>query len=131
MAPPASRATTVARVLPADEWHKLRDFPIATRGLPDPDTAALIVSETVDGTIKGVWGCFLQPMLDGLWVAPDARHTLVAGQLLREMKALLATYGIATAFTVIQDPAVMAIAHKAGFVPVPGDLWMLPVEKDR
>lgn len=122
---PATRATYVARILPPDEWDKLRAFPFAARGLPDPAAAFVIVSETADGQIVGIWACLLQPFLDGLWVDPDHRHTIIAGTLLRQMKALLQTSGVPIAFTIVSDEAVMAIAHKAGLHRAPGDLWML------
>lgn len=122
---PAIRATYVARVLPPEEWEKLLAFPFAANGLPDPAAAFIIVSETADGTIKGIWSCLLQPHLDGLWVAEEDRHTIVAGTLLREMKATLLRFKVPVAFTVISDPAVMVIAHKAGLHRAPGDLWML------
>lgn len=122
---PATRATYVARVLPPDEWDKLRAFPFAQNGLPDPTSAFVIVSETADGTIVGIWACLLQPFLDGLWVADAHRHTIIAGTLLREMKALLLGLRIPVAFTIVSDEAVMAIAHKAGLHRAPGDLWML------
>ena len=132
-APPAPatvtpiRATTAVRVLPPDEWDRLLGLPFALNGLPNVETTILFVAETPTGEIVGLWGIFLNPMLDGLWVEPNHRHTLIAGQLLRTMKAFLQEQGVSYAFTVISDPPVMTLAHKAGFVRAPGDLWILPV----
>lgn len=129
-APPAvapSRPLYATRVLPPAEWEQLRALPFASNGLPDPETTIVFVDETAEGQIIGVWGIFLQPMLDGLWTDPAHRGTLVAGRLLAAMKTFLQEQGIAYAFTVISDPPVMTLAHKAGFVRAPGDLWMLQV----
>lgn len=129
-APPAvapARPLYATRVLPPDEWEKLRPLPFATNGLPDPETTIVFVDETAEGQIIGVWGIFLQPMLDGLWSDPAHRGTLVAGRLLAAMKTFLQTEGIRYAFTVISDPTVMTLAHKAGFTRAPGDLWLLQV----
>lgn len=119
------RATYAARLLPPAEWEKLRDLPFAANGLPDAHTTILFVDETETGEIVGLWGIFLQPMLDGLWVHPDHRSTLVAGQLLRIVKEFLQEQGVSVAFTQISDPTVMTLAHKAGFTRAPGDLWLL------
>lgn len=133
-APPAvagtDRPAYATRVLPLEEWDKLVSLPFASNGLPDPATTIVFVDETAAGQIIGVWGLFLQPMLDGLWSDPDHRGTLVAGRLLKAMKAFLQAQGITYAFTVISAPEVMTLAHKAGFVRAPGDLWMLHVEPD-
>jgi hypothetical protein len=126
-APPAATASTTPRVLPPEEWERLRGLPFATNGLPDPASSVIIVVETPDGEIVGLWALMLQPFLDGLWTHPDHQHKLAAGQLLRTMKAVLQEYGVSTAFTIISDPAVMALAHKAGFTRAPGDLWLLPI----
>jgi len=129
-APPATAASTTPRVLPPEEWDRLRDFAFATNGLPDPTTSVIIVVETATGEIVGIWAMLLQPVLDGLWVDPAHRSTLVAGQLLRTMKAFLQEFEIPAAFTVISDDSVRTLAAKAGFTKVPGDLWILePLKK--
>jgi hypothetical protein len=130
-APPTLYGAYTPRVLPPDEWERLRDLPFATNGLPDPATSVIIVTETAQGEIVGLWALLLQPMLDGLWVHPDHRQTatrhgsVIAGHLLRTMKAFLQEFAIPAAFTVISDPAVMTLAVKAGFERAPGDLWIL------
>lgn len=128
-APPAVAlpARTTPRLLPPEEWDKLLGLPFAENGLPDPNSTILFVAETPDGVIHGIWGIFLQPMLDGLWVDPEYRTTPVASQLLKTVKGFLQEQGVQTAFTVISEPTVMTLAHKAGFVRAPGDLWLLNV----
>jgi len=130
-APPLSvPLRTAARLLPPGEWPRLAGLPFASQGLPDPSSAIVFVAEDPTGAIVGLWAIFLQPVLDGLWVDPAHRLTPVASQLLTTVRAFLQTEGVQYAFTVIADPGVMVLAHKAGFVRAPGDLWMLPVPAD-
>ena len=84
-----------------------------------------MVTEDAQGTIVGIWAAMTAVHLDGLWVDPAHHGSVVAGQLLRGMQGLLQQHQIWTSFTIIQDSAVMVLAHKAGFVRAPGDLWML------
>lgn len=120
-----TRATYQTRLLPFDEWDRLRDFPIATNGLPDPTLCSILVTET-DGVIVGVWAVLTAVMQEGLWIHPDHRgHTPIAWQLLKGMKQVLQDLGVVTSFTIVQDAEVMVLAHKAGYVRCPGDLWML------
>lgn len=118
------------RLLPIEEWDRLRPFPFATNGLPNPDLALIVVTEDAAGEIVGIWEAATSVMLDGLWVRPDQRGTVVAGRLLTEMRAVLQRHNIQTAFTLISDPQVMVLAHKAGFVRAPGDLWLLQLLPD-
>jgi GNAT superfamily N-acetyltransferase len=133
-APPAVvlplRPTYATRVLPPAEWDRLQVLPFAANGLPDPDSTIIFVDETPGGEIVGIWGIFLQPMLDGLWVHPDHRSTIVAGQLLKAVKTFMLETGVRAAFTQISEPGVMTLAHKAGFTRAPGDLWWLQVQPD-
>lgn len=124
-APVGTRPTYVTRVLPVEEWERLRDLPFGSQGLPDEHFALIIVTEDPAGAIVGVWAAVTAVHLDGLWVEPTHRDTPIAGQLLRQMKATLQEKGVTTSFTLIQDAEVMVLAHKAGFVRSPWDLWQL------
>ena len=115
------------RRLPVEEWERLRAYPFATHGLPNPDLTLILVAEDATGTIVGIWAAMTAVHLDGLWVHPDHQGTTIAGRLLKGMKALLRQYGLWITFTVIQDAQVMVLAHKAGFVRATGDLWILQI----
>lgn len=129
LAPPL--ATVTVRPLAAEEFGRLADLPIGARGLPDPATTAIVVAETSDGQIVGVWGAFPVVHLDGLWVHPDYRkHTSVAARLLRGMKTLLAQLGLRYSFTIVEDPTVLILALKAGFRKLPHDLCFLDLGED-
>jgi GNAT superfamily N-acetyltransferase len=124
-APATGRPTYVTRVLPVEEWPRLLDLPFGANGLPNENYAIVLVTEDPTGAIVGVWSAATMVMLDGLWVDPTHQGTPIAGQLLRQMKATLQEKGVTTSFTLIQDADVMVLAHKAGFVRSPWDLWQL------
>lgn len=113
-----------SRVLPAPEWERLIGLTFAEHGLPDPDLTTVVVVEQGD-RIVGVWVAMTAVHLEGLWVDPAHQGTTVAGRLLRQMREFLQTHGITISFTIIADPQVMVLAHKAGFTRYPGDLWVL------
>lgn len=130
--PPAGGGTYHTRLLASNEWaegtplrEQLLSLPYGANGLPDPNLALIIVTETPDGQIVGIWSAATMVMLDGLWVDPNHRDSIVAGQLLRVMKQELALRDISTSFTLIDDQGVAALAHKAGFVRAKWDLWIL------
>src|SRR5216684_2037351 len=87
------------RQLPVAEWERLRPLPFAANGLPDPNTALILVGETAAGEIVGIWALLLQPMLDGLWIHPDHRGTTIASRLAKAMNTLLTEYEVPHAFT--------------------------------
>ena len=110
------------RVLPPEEFDRLADLPFATNGIPDPSLTVVLVAETPDQTIVGLWAVMTAVHLDGLWIAPAYRKTPhLGGKLLRGMKALLAQLGIPRAVTLVQTSDVLVLALKAGFTRVPGD----------
>ena len=116
----------IVRELPFEEWDRLEGLPFAANGLPDPSGCRVLVAEAPDGAILGVWSLMSAVFLEGLWVRPDQRgHSTVAGRLLLGMKQFLAMLGIQQAFTMTQAEAVKALALKAGFRPVPGDVLVL------
>jgi hypothetical protein len=122
--------TCTVRELPVEEWDRLRALPFAEKGLPDPRLTKILVAETPEGRIVGVWAAMTQVFLDGLWVAPDYRRTSwVAMKLLRGMRDLLRRLGIVQSFTLVQTTDVLCLATKAGFVRVQGDLCVLELSQ--
>ena len=119
------------RELPADEYDRLAPLPIAAHGIPDPRLCAVLVIETPDGEIVGVWAAQTAVHLDGLWVAPEYRRaSLLAIKLLKGMKDLLTRQGIMQSFTIVESVEVLALATKAGFTRIHGDLLLLDLSKD-
>jgi len=118
---------TKTRILPFEEWDKLDDLPFMSNGCPDPNTTVIVVAETSDGSIVGVWGAFTPVVLDGLWIHEDYRHTSVAAKLLITMKDFLLSIKIPKAFTFTSIPEVEKLAQHAGFVPIAGNILMMPL----
>jgi hypothetical protein len=132
LAPAATPARTTVRILPREEYPRLADLPFASRGLPDPDRTIILVAEDDAGTIVGLWAAMTAIHLDGLWVEPSYRkHSRVAVQLLRGMKALLQRHGLIQSFTYVESAEVLMLALKAGFTRLPGDLLILDLPQEK
>ena len=117
--------TYTTRLLPIEEWDRLLALPFGTNGLPNPDFTIILVTETAAGEIIAVWAILTAVHLDGAWIHPDHRGTTVVGRMVKLMKATLRRFQLWDSFTIVNDPAVMIIAHKVGFVRAPGDLWVM------
>lgn len=118
-------AYKIRQLLP-EEFYRLEGLPIAANGIPDPTICNILIAELENGDIVGVWSTVSTTALEGLWVREDYRHkTLTAAKLLQSMKMMLGRLGIIQCFTIIQDEYVARLAEKAGFIKVPGDLYML------
>lgn len=125
--------STHIRQLPFEEWDKLDGLPIATNGLPNPETSMILAAEDENGIVVGVWAAMTPIVLEGLWIREDHRNSTVAGRLLQRMKLFLNSIQVDRAFTLVQSADVKSLAEKAGFAVIPGDLMMLDLldlEKD-
>jgi hypothetical protein len=132
LTPAAAPTRTQVRILPREEYPRLLDLPFASRGLPDPDRTIILVAENDAGAIVGLWAAMTAIHLDGLWVEPSyRRHSRVAVQLLRGMKALLARHGLVQSFTYVEASDVLMLALKAGFTRLPGDLLILDLPQEK
>jgi hypothetical protein len=114
------------RELPADEWEKLRGRPIAANGLPDPSLAAILVVEDSTGRIVATWSAQTAVHLEGLDKDAEVQgHVAVSRLLFEGMKGMLRHKGIPISFTYTEDLLVAAMAIRAGFRRIPGDLLLL------
>jgi hypothetical protein len=123
------------RVLPSEEWPvkyaqaQLLQYP----QLPNPEHTMMIVVEDPDGVIVASWCAMNTVHLEGLYVSQAYRHVAaVARELMVGMGVALLNVGCREALTIGQDPAIVSLAQKAGFVIIPGTLLKLaltpPVE---
>jgi hypothetical protein len=121
------------RFLPPEEWDRLRAMPFGSRGLPPPEHCIILVAETAEGEIVGLWSCMTAFHMEGLWVADAYRkHTFVAATLLSTMRANLVEQGILNCFTIVESDYVLELAKKAGFEVMPGVLchWDLTPKEE-
>lgn len=110
-----------ARLLPPEEWERLRDYgPFKAAGvLPDSAHALVVVVEDGTGAILACWMAHDAVLLEGLYAPPAGRHRVpVAKALLFGMVDALRSRGVLQAFTVTTDPAIERLAATAGFVNV-------------
>lgn len=125
--PPAPSLTF--RMLPIEEWERLRNFgPFAEAGgvLPDPASAIVCVLENEHGAFVGSWMVRNMALLEGLFVAEEHRHSIVASKkLLLGMIGVLADQKVGQAMTLAGTPEIGRLAIKAGFTKLPGVPFLL------
>lgn len=116
------------RQLPFEEWDKLEGLPIATNGLPNPDTSVIFVVE-VDDQIVGTWEAVTPIVLEGLWIREDYQKTTACGRLYYAMTSFLKSINVDRVYTLVQTPEVKDLAQHGGFEVIPGDFLMLDLDK--
>lgn len=128
--PPPVRALTV-RAVPPDEWAGLQ-----ARGVPydlsvlDPLYGVVVVVEDGDRVVAS-WLALNTVHLEGLYIDPANRHlATVAGKLFAGMVEALQRIGTHEALTITTDPIVRAMAVRAGFEPVTGELFKLTIRPE-
>jgi hypothetical protein len=121
-AAPTAKYTT--RVLSIEEWTLRRyELPYPPGGLDPGEYKRLVVVEDEGRNIVASWVVMNLVMLEGLNVVQG--HPMAGKHLLFGMMKTLLDDGVPAATTRIEDPAVMALAEHAGFVPVPGTLYQI------
>jgi hypothetical protein len=109
------------RELPADEWHKLVDLPIAAHGLP-ADDVIVMVAEDASGAIVGTWSVGPILVAEGLWVADEHQKGTALGKLYAGTLQRLSDIGVHSVYSIVQTPEMLALATHGGFEPIPGQL---------
>jgi hypothetical protein len=121
---------TSIRVLPQEEWPRLlqaEGSPFQkTQRLPDERFATVIAEEDYD-EIVGTWMATQIILLEGLWRKRPKGYS--AKRLLIGMMRHLQNRRAKTAITYIEDPEVAALADAAGFVKLPGAVYLLTREE--
>lgn len=120
-----------SRILPPDEWEKLRSFPpFDQQGLPSPDFLEIAVVE-VDGQVVAFWCMFTAPHLEPLWIQPEYRqHAGVARSLWTTVRQRLIAGQIPYAFSLIGDADFkenLPLAARLGFEAMPATPLFLDV----
>ncbi len=115
-----------AGVLPPDAWGTLTgELAIPTERL-NPDHAVVVAVKSPAGVPVARWVALNTVHLEGLLILEAYRkNPAVAGKLFVAMVAALREAGVVEVLTLVQDPAVQALAEQAGFSPVPGRVYKL------
>lgn len=121
------------RLLPPAEWPRLITEgvePFASVGiLPDPEHGLIVVAE-VDGRIMGV-SSLLEAVHNHWWIRPDARRspTMVTG-LWETTYQTLVERNCPMIHTTVDERQVevQAMVERMGYMPAPGQLYLLPIE---
>lgn len=96
---------------------------------PDPRNTRILIGEDDRGKIVAFWFAFTAVHVEPLWIAPAHRKRAgVLRKLWASMAGLLRTTGSNVAFGIVSDmdlPTHAPLAHKLGFMKVPGSLYMI------
>jgi hypothetical protein len=114
------------RVLPPEEWDKIRHIPPYDRGVPTPEHWQPLVVEDADGAILGCCSIFDAVHWDCWWVDPT--HPAKAGvfwSLISAGLQDLRDLGIGIAHVVIPEdrPDLAALVERFGFEKAKGALY--------
>lgn len=124
---PAHQTPTV-RVLPPEEWPRLRDHdPFTTGGLPDPAHWRIIVAEQ-DTRIVAFTCLYEAVHYEPIWIHEDfRRHPQLFQDLWHVSKQVLDEAGVQLLFAQVPDtlPQQKRLIEKFGFQPAPGQLYLL------
>lgn len=109
------------RVLPPEEWHRLKGTGLdAWVDRVDPTAATVAVVETEDGVIVGCWAAVQMLHVEGLWIAPAYRgHVSAARRLWRRMRAIVMGKGAASVVTASMSPEITAMLATKQAQPMP------------
>lgn len=122
---------TTTRRLPPEEWARLDQTEAGWFAHHLPAGSHVIAVER-DGALIGSWIAMPIWHAECVWIAPAYRgRSSVARRLWTAMRALMTELGIAQiATSAAADDVRTLIAHLGGQL-VPGELYMLPRDKER
>lgn len=115
------------RLLPANEWAKLRGTELDAVWPRLPETAQIVVVEDGD-QIVGCWALLPVWHLEGVYIAPEHRKRgAVARRLWTGMQRLLRASGVSSVATAACSDEVRALLAHLGATQLPGDHYVLPI----
>jgi N-acetylglutamate synthase-like GNAT family acetyltransferase len=120
-----------SRFLPQSEWYRLDEMEVSAL-LPSRtnDDCKVLVVETEDGTIAGVWALVGVPHLEGLEIAPTHRQGGAVGRrLLQAMSEYLTELGIQTVVTGAATADMEGWLERIGATKMPVTFYALTPEQ--
>jgi len=118
------------RVLPRDEWDKLRDTECAALAFAPPGFPAEVLVVEDGDTVVGAWSVIHTHDVEGLWVHPDYRKRSSVGRLLwHRMGAHLRSQGVLAVRTGSQTADVDDMIVRCGGQLIPPAIrhYVMPV----
>ena len=113
------------RILPRDEYYKLRDTYLAPIAAALPSSARVIVVEEGE-TIVATWALLFVPHVEGVWTHPDYRKSAaVVRHLVTGMRAELRESGVDRVYTAAVDDEVRKLLQHFGAEKLPGDHYVM------
>ena len=118
-----------ARVLPPEEWDRVRHIPPFDQGLPQPDNWRILTVEE-DGQIVGCCSLYDSVHWDGFWI--DDKHQGKSGvfrAMVAEGLTVLKEAGVLGVHTTVPDarPDLQDLVQRFGYMEAPGKLYLLYV----
>lgn len=119
-----------SRVLPVEEWPRLRGTEAETLWPHlDPTMAQVLVVED-GGEIVGTWVLVKMVHAECVWIAPAYRGSFgVAKRLLVGMRRLALACGVKTVWTSAMSDHVRSLIGTLQGVRLPGEHYVLPLER--
>lgn len=118
-----------SRILPPEEWHRLNGTE-AEELWPTlvPESARVVVVED-QGVIVACWVAMNVVHMECLWVRPSHRGLAgVALRLFRGLREIAAEWAVGSIVTSSLSPKVTDLIRRFGGTPLPGEMFILPVE---
>lgn len=118
------------RILPPEEWPRLNGTEAeALWPHLDPEISRVLVVEQ-DGEIVGTWTVMRLVHVECVWIREDMRGRFgVVKRLLSGMRAIARGWGARTVLTGAMTDQVRALIASLGGQPLPGDHFVIPLEK--
>lgn len=119
-----------SRLLPPMDWARLAGTELETVWPHLPESARVIVVEDDGGQIVGCWCLFTTVHVEGVWVHPDYRGKgSVARRLLVMMRQQARDLGAVAVMTGALTAQVRRLIATLGGTRVPGEQYVIPLEK--
>jgi N-acetylglutamate synthase-like GNAT family acetyltransferase len=108
------------RILSPEEYPVLGGFP--DKVIPDPDKSMAIIAED-DGGLAGRIFVFEVPHLEGIWVRPDKRGSLLMARLVAMAQNRLSKFGAKKVFAYAIDSKMEDYIDRLGFKQSEMTVW--------
>lgn len=119
----------IARVLPPEEWHRLRDNPISELvEFVKPEDVRIVVVEH-DDQIVATWSALRITHVEGVWVHPEHRSAGVVRSLLRATADATKEWAPVWLMTAAATDEVREILSRLNAIKLPMEPYVLSISE--